>query len=55
MALFQELHKGGITIVLVTYEPDIAEYAQRIIRFLDGKLVMELIQQKIAAREGAAS
>ncbi len=56
MALFQELHKGGITIVLVTHEQDIAEYAQRIIRFMDGKVVAdEFINQKLTAREEAAS
>jgi putative ABC transport system ATP-binding protein len=28
----------GITIVMVTHEPDIAAYAQRLLRFVDGKL-----------------
>lgn len=56
MALFQELHRSGITIVLVTHEPDIAEYAERIIRFLDGKLVAdEAIKQKFATKEVAVS
>lgn len=36
MALFAELHRGGNTIILVTHEPDIAEYAHRIIRLRDG-------------------
>lgn len=56
MALFQELHRSGITIVLVTHEPDIAEYTQRIIRFLDGKVVTdEAIKQKPALKEVAVS
>ncbi len=56
MALFQEFHHGGITIILVTHEPDIAEYAERIIRFLDGKLVAdEAIKQKLATKEVAVS
>jgi putative ABC transport system ATP-binding protein len=56
MALFQELHRSGITIVLVTHEPDIAEHTQRIIRFLDGKVVADQsINQKIAVREEVAS
>jgi putative ABC transport system ATP-binding protein len=38
MALFQELARTGITIVLVTHEPDIAEYATRIVAFRDGRL-----------------
>lgn len=29
----------GLTIVMVTHEPDMAEYAQRIVRFLDGRIV----------------
>jgi putative ABC transport system ATP-binding protein len=36
MALFQELGKGGITVIVVTHEPDIAEYASRVIHIKDG-------------------
>jgi len=36
MALFQELGKEGITVVLVTHEPDIAEFASRVIVVKDG-------------------
>jgi putative ABC transport system ATP-binding protein len=38
MALFDDLHKKGNTIVLVTHEPDIAEYAHRIVHIRDGKI-----------------
>ena len=38
MALLQELNREGITVVLVTHEPDIAEYASRVIHFRDGRL-----------------
>ncbi|MCX7602606.1 MAG: ABC transporter ATP-binding protein [Bryobacteraceae bacterium] len=38
MALFDRLHKQGNTIVLVTHERDIAEYAHRIITIRDGKI-----------------
>jgi putative ABC transport system ATP-binding protein len=38
MALFDRLHQQGNTIVLVTHEPDIAEYAHRVIHVRDGKV-----------------
>jgi putative ABC transport system ATP-binding protein len=38
MALFQALNDQGITIVLVTHEPDIAAYAKRIIEVRDGRI-----------------
>jgi putative ABC transport system ATP-binding protein len=38
MALFDNLHREGNTIVLVTHEHDIAEYAHRIIHIKDGKV-----------------
>jgi putative ABC transport system ATP-binding protein len=39
MALFEELNREGITIVLVTHEPDIAYHAKRLVRFRDGRIV----------------
>lgn len=36
MALFDEIHQAGNTIVLVTHEEDIAQHAKRIIRLRDG-------------------
>jgi putative ABC transport system ATP-binding protein len=39
MAIFQALNAHGITIVLVTHEPDIAEFCSRVVRFRDGRLV----------------
>jgi putative ABC transport system ATP-binding protein len=38
MALFDHLHASGNTIVLVTHEPDIAEYAHRIVHIRDGEI-----------------
>jgi putative ABC transport system ATP-binding protein len=38
MALFDELHRQGNTIILVTHEPDIATYAHRVIHVRDGKV-----------------
>ncbi len=38
----------GITIVMVTHEPDIAAYAGRLLRFVDGKLETEVEHQRRA-------
>ena len=39
MALLQELNRGGITIVVVTHEQEVAGFAARIIQFRDGRVV----------------
>jgi len=39
LALFDELHAGGQTIIVVTHEPDVAEHSGRIIRLRDGRVV----------------
>ena len=36
MALFDEIHAAGNTVVLVTHEEDIAAYAHRVVRLRDG-------------------
>jgi putative ABC transport system ATP-binding protein len=56
MALFGELNKEGITIVLVTHEPDIAEHASRQVRFLDGRIVQDSQRGfgELTAEAGAA-
>ena len=41
MALFQSLNRDGMTICVVTHEADIANYAGRLIRFLDGRVVRD--------------
>jgi len=42
MGIFQKLNReNGITIVIVTHEPDIAQYAQRIIHFRDGRIIQD--------------
>ena len=41
MNIFTGLHKEGITIILVTHEPDIATWSQRVLRFRDGRLIAD--------------
>jgi putative ABC transport system ATP-binding protein len=41
MALFQRLNREGMTLVLVTHEPDIAQYATRVLTFRDGRLLRD--------------
>lgn len=52
MAVFQELNREGVTIVVVTHEPDIAEHTKRIIRFRDGYLTSdERVLKPVDARD----
>ncbi len=39
MAIFQQLNKEGVTIILVTHEPEIAQHTKRIVLFRDGCLI----------------
>jgi len=41
MKIFDELHRSGNTIILVTHEDNIAKYSNRIVRLLDGKVVSD--------------
>jgi putative ABC transport system ATP-binding protein len=52
MALFQDLNREGITVVVVTHEADIARYAGRMIAFRDGRLIRdEPIRDRLVARD----
>lgn len=46
MALFEELHKKGNTIILVTHEESVAEHAHRIIRVRDGVIENDQLLEK---------
>jgi putative ABC transport system ATP-binding protein len=50
MALFQELNLNqGITVILVTHEPDIAEHAKRQIFFRDGQIISDKANEQVIA------
>jgi putative ABC transport system ATP-binding protein len=47
MALFDELHAKGNTIILVTHEPDIAEYAHRVVHIRDGIIASDSVTSSV--------
>jgi putative ABC transport system ATP-binding protein len=49
MALFDKLHAGGNTIVLVTHEADIAAHAHRVIHIRDGQVERDVAAERLAA------
>jgi putative ABC transport system ATP-binding protein len=53
MEILQRLNRErGLTVVLITHEPDIAEYAERVVVFRDGRVVKD---EKVARRRDAAA
>jgi len=53
MGIFQDLNEQGLTVLLVTHEPDIAEHARRVVTFKDGLLLSDvaLATRKLARDE----
>jgi putative ABC transport system ATP-binding protein len=52
MAIFQQLNREqGITVILVTHEPDVAAYASRVIHFRDGRIVQD--ERHVSPRDAA--
>jgi putative ABC transport system ATP-binding protein len=53
LALFQELNRDGVTVILVTHEKDIAVYAKRVVELKDGRVVRDaaVIGRRDAAQD----
>ncbi len=52
MKMFTRLNKEmGITIILITHEPDVAEYTDRKIVFRDGRIIQDAPVKKIRKRK----
>jgi len=49
MGIFEEIHKAGNTVILVTHEPDIAEHAHRVIRLRDGLVESDVKNENIVS------
>ena len=49
MAMFNDIHSKGNTVILVTHEEDIAQYAHRIIRLRDGKVETDKINHDVVS------
>ena len=49
MRLFSLLHAKGLTVIVITHEPEVAAYAGRVLRFRDGELIADVRQAPIDA------
>jgi putative ABC transport system ATP-binding protein len=49
MRLLVELNDAGRTVVLITHEPEVAEFAKRVIELRDGKIVRDVRQKQLVA------
>ena len=54
MNIFTDLHSQGITVILVTHEPEIATWSERVLRFRDGKLIADEAAPKIEELDSEA-
>lgn len=56
MTLFQRLNAGGLTIVVVTHDPEVGRFAERILRFRDGRLTGdEAVTERLNAADALAA
>ena len=49
MALLTRLSREGLTIVLITHDPEVATYADRVVTMRDGKIVEDVMNERVAA------
>jgi putative ABC transport system ATP-binding protein len=52
LALFQALNREGVTVVIVTHDPEVARHARRVVRFRDGRVVSDNRQEPASAAQG---
>lgn len=55
MSVFKRLHEQGKTIIVVTHDPEVAKYADRIIQLKDGQIEREKIQRKAVKHKVSTS
>lgn len=53
MNVFQELHNQGITVIIVTHEPEIAQFTERIVTFSDGRIIEDYRNEDIKSAKQA--
>ena len=54
MALFQQLNAEGATVIVVTHEQDVANFARRVVRFRDGRVIGDTAQLPLDAAAALA-
>ncbi len=57
MAILQELNGQGRTVIIITHEPDIAQFASRAVAFRDGRIVSDhpVAERRLAGRKESAA
>jgi len=55
LALFQDLNREGVTVVLVTHDAEVARHARRVVRFRDGHVIADTRQEPADARAALAA
>ena len=53
MEIFTQLHKEGTTVIVVTHEPDISTWSERVLRFRDGKIIADETPEKVSKESEA--